>query len=46
MDYRVSYEHSLKSEPDTFIVLVPSQLIEGVRSDMRCGGSGEPKSGV
>ncbi len=30
MDYRVSYEHSLKSAPDDFIVHVPSQLVEGV----------------
>jgi hypothetical protein len=30
MDYRVSYEHSLKSAPDEFIVLVPSQLVEDV----------------
>lgn len=30
MDYRVSYEHSLKSDPDAFIVRVPSQLVEGV----------------
>lgn len=27
MDYRVSYEHSLKGEPDAFIVQVPSQLV-------------------
>ncbi|KGX30604.1 hypothetical protein AQ808_20700 [Burkholderia pseudomallei] len=30
MDYRVSYEHSLKSEPEAFIVQVPSQLVQGV----------------
>ncbi|MEX3955965.1 hypothetical protein B0G57_12358 [Trinickia symbiotica] len=30
MDYRVSYEHSLKSKPDEFIVHVPTQLVEGV----------------
>lgn len=30
MDYRVSYEHSLKSEPDAFIVQVPSQLVQEV----------------
>lgn len=30
MDYRVSYEHSLKNEPDNFIVSVPSQLVEDV----------------
>lgn len=28
MDYRVSYEHSLKSNPDDFIVHVPSQVVE------------------
>ncbi|WP_144157957.1 hypothetical protein [Paraburkholderia sp. BCC1885] len=30
MDYRVSYEHSLKSDPGAFIVLVPSQLVDGI----------------
>jgi hypothetical protein len=30
MDYRVSYEHSLKSAPDEFIVHVPSQRVEDV----------------
>ena len=30
MDYRVSYEHSLKNDPDAFIVLVPSQLVDGI----------------
>ncbi|MCR4467899.1 hypothetical protein [Burkholderia sp. SCN-KJ] len=30
MDYRVSYEHSLQSDPDQFIVQVPSQLVEGI----------------
>lgn len=30
MDYRISYEHSLKSEPDAFIVQVPSQLVQEV----------------
>ncbi|CAB4048544.1 hypothetical protein [Paraburkholderia phenoliruptrix] len=30
MDYRVSYEHSLQSDPDAFIVQVPSQLVEGI----------------
>lgn len=34
MDYRVSYEHSLKSEPDTFIVQVPSQLVEGIPANI------------
>lgn len=27
MDYRVTYEHSLASAPDDFIVNVPSQLV-------------------
>ncbi|WOD19104.1 hypothetical protein [Paraburkholderia kirstenboschensis] len=30
MDYRVSYEHSLKNDPDVFIVQVPSQLVGGI----------------
>ena len=30
MDYRVSYEHSLASAPDDFIVQVPSQQVTGV----------------
>lgn len=30
MDYRVSHEHSLQSDPDEFIVQVPSQLVEGI----------------
>lgn len=30
MDYCVSYEHSLKNDPDDFIVHVPSQLINDV----------------
>jgi hypothetical protein len=30
MDYRVRYEHSLKSDPDAFIVQVPSQLVDAV----------------
>ncbi len=30
MDYRVSYEHSLASEPDNFIAKIPSQRVEGV----------------
>ncbi|PQV52171.1 hypothetical protein B0G83_104391 [Paraburkholderia sp. BL21I4N1] len=30
MDYRVSYEHSLKSEPEAFIAQVSSQLVGGV----------------
>jgi hypothetical protein len=34
MDYRVSYEHSLKSAPDEFIVQVPAQLVEGVPANV------------
>ena len=34
MDYRVSYEHSLKNQPDEFIVHVPSQLVEGVPANV------------
>lgn len=34
MDYRVSYEHSLKSDPDAFIVQVPSQLVEGIHGNV------------
>ena len=30
MDYRVSYEHSLRNKSDEFIVHVPSQLVEDV----------------
>ena len=30
MDYRVSYEHSLASDPDAFIVHVPGQVITDV----------------
>jgi hypothetical protein len=30
MDYRVSYEHSLASAPDSFIVQVPGQVITDV----------------
>ena len=30
MDYRVSYEHSLVSAPEDFIVQVPSQLVGDV----------------
>lgn len=30
MDYRVSYEHGLKSDPSAFIFQVPSQLIDRV----------------
>jgi len=34
MDYRVKYEHSLKGDPDEFIVRVPSQLVEGVPANV------------
>jgi hypothetical protein len=34
MDYRVSYEHSLKSEPDEFIAQVPSQLVRDVPANV------------
>ncbi|QCP51822.1 hypothetical protein FAZ95_16785 [Trinickia violacea] len=34
MDYRVSYEHSLKSAPAAFIVQVPSQLVQDVPADI------------
>ncbi|MPV71495.1 hypothetical protein [Burkholderia sp. BE17] len=34
MDYRVSYEHGLKNDPDEFIVNVPSQLVEGVPANV------------
>lgn len=34
MDYRVSYEHSLKNAPDDFVVRVPSQLVEGVPANL------------
>jgi hypothetical protein len=30
MDYRISYEHSLASDPDAFIVQVPGQVITDV----------------
>jgi len=34
MDYRVSYEHSLKNAPDEFIVHVPSQLVEDIPANV------------
>lgn len=34
MDYRVSYEHSLKNDPDDFIVHVPSQLINDIPANI------------
>jgi hypothetical protein len=30
MDYRVSYEHSLATDPDAFIAHIPSQLVTDV----------------
>lgn len=30
MDYRVGYEHSLKSEPDAFIIQVPCHLFSEI----------------
>ncbi|MDF3081481.1 hypothetical protein [Burkholderia sola] len=34
MDYRVAYEHSLKSAPDEYIVRVPTQHVEGVPANV------------
>ena len=34
VDYRVSYEHSLKSDPNEFIVQVPSQLVVDVPANV------------
>ncbi|WP_144152791.1 hypothetical protein [Paraburkholderia sp. BCC1885] len=34
MNYRVTYEHSLASEPDKFIVQVPSQLVDNVSANV------------
>jgi hypothetical protein len=34
MDCRVSYEHSPASAPEDFIVKVPSQLVEGVPTNI------------
>jgi hypothetical protein len=34
MNYRVSYEHSLKGAPDDFIVQVPAQLVEDVPANI------------
>ena len=36
MDYRVSYEHSLKNAPDEFIVHVPSQLVQDIPASVPC----------
>ncbi len=34
MNYRVTYEHSLRSEPDKFIVQVPSQLVDDIPANV------------
>ncbi|WP_186146230.1 hypothetical protein [Burkholderia gladioli] len=34
MEYRVSYEHSLASAPDDYIVNVPSQLVDGIPANI------------
>lgn len=34
MNYHVTYEHSLKSAPDDFIVHVPCQLVDNVPDDI------------
>ncbi|MBW5285893.1 hypothetical protein [Burkholderia gladioli] len=34
MEYRISYEHSLASAPDDYIVHVPSQLIDDVPANL------------
>ena len=34
MEYRVSYEHSLASAPDDYIVNVPSQLVDDVPANI------------
>ena len=34
MEVRVSYEHSLASAPDEFIVLVPSQVVANVPANI------------
>ena len=34
MDYRVSYEHSLKNKPVEFIVHVPSQLVDDIPANV------------
>jgi hypothetical protein len=34
MDYRVSYKHSLKNQPDEFIVHVPSQLVDEIPANV------------
>ncbi|WP_392396058.1 hypothetical protein [Paraburkholderia caledonica] len=34
MQYRVAYEHSLRSAPDDFIVHVPSQLLDDIPANI------------
>lgn len=34
MEYRVSYEHSLASAPDDYIVHVPSQLVDDIPANI------------
>jgi hypothetical protein len=34
MEYRVSYEHSLASAPNDYIVQVPSQLVDNVPANI------------
>lgn len=34
MEYRISYEHSLASAPDDYIVHVPSQLVDDVPANI------------
>ncbi|WP_144157620.1 hypothetical protein [Paraburkholderia sp. BCC1885] len=34
MDYRVSYEYSLKDTPGDFVARVPSQLVDDIPANM------------
>ncbi|MBR8211175.1 hypothetical protein KDW61_21165 [Burkholderia cenocepacia] len=34
MEYRVSYEHSLASAPEDYIVNVPSQLVDDIPANI------------
>lgn len=34
MDYRIAYEHSLRDNPDEFIVHVPSQLVTDIPANV------------
>jgi hypothetical protein len=34
MEYCVSYEHSLAADPNDFVVLVPSQLVDDVPANV------------